>query len=140
MGNTPKDLTGLKKRIFFEMLDLAGRVFVLVRHSDNVVIGKRGFLPGEKENGLVLVFNKKMNFEWDEPGISAKLVFGRASENCFIPNEDILSIFSPELLAQFTVSPDEEKITEPAASQTTEPGRETARQKVVKVDFKKKKK
>jgi hypothetical protein len=139
MDNAPKDLTGLKKRVFFDMLDLAGRVFVLVRHSDNVVIGKRGFLPGEKESGLVLVFNRKMNFQWDEPGISAKLVFGQISENCFIPNEDILSIFSPELLAQFTVSPDEERGTKNTASRTTEPEKKTARQKVVKVDFRKKK-
>jgi hypothetical protein len=136
----PKDLTELKKEVFFALLELAGRVFVLVRHSDNVVIGKRGFLPGEKENGLVLVFNKKMHFQWDEQGIAAKLVFGQTSEQCFIPNEDILSIFSPELLAQFTVSPDEKKIPGPAPSQTTEPLKKPARQKVVKVDFKKKKK
>jgi hypothetical protein len=140
MNNAPEDLNGLKKRVFFDMLDLAGRVFVLVRHSDNVVIGKRGFLPGERENGLVLVFNNKMKFRWDEPGISAQLVFGRTDEQCFIPHEDIVSIFSPELLAQFTVSPDERNIAAPVPAQTTEPEKKTARPKVVKVDFKKKKK
>ncbi len=135
-----QNLDELKKQIFFELLDLAGRVFVLVRHSDDVVIGKRGFLPEEMEKGLVLVFNKKMHFQWDEPGITAKLGFGATQEQCFIPVDDILSVFSPELLAQFTVSPEEKKITvEPAGSRPAEPERKTAREKVVKVDFKKKK-
>jgi hypothetical protein len=134
-----QNLHELKKHIFFEMLDLAGRVFVLVRHSDSVVIGKRGFLPEEKEKGLVLVFNKEMNFQWEQSGISAKLVFGTTTEHCMIPNDDILSIFSPELLAQFTVSPDEKHGTETAASRTAEPERKTAGEKVVKVDFKRKK-
>jgi hypothetical protein len=134
-----QNVNDLKKQIFFEMLDLAGRVFVLIRHSDSVVIGRRGFLPGEKEKGLVLVFNRKMHFQWDEPGITAKLVFGSTPEQCFIPNDDILSIFSPELLCQFTVSPDEKGIAETAVPHSTQPERKTAGKKVVKVDFKKKK-
>jgi hypothetical protein len=133
------NLHELKKHIFFEMLGLAGRVFVLVRHSDNVVIGKRGFLPEEKEKGLVLVFNKKMNFQWDQSGISAKLVFGATSEHCFIPDDDILSVFSPELLAHFTVSPDERHSSETASSRTSEPQRKSSGEKVVQLDFKRKK-
>jgi hypothetical protein len=134
-----EDLSELKKQIFFGMLDLAGRVFVLVRHSDNVVIGKRGFLPEEKEKGLVLVFNRKMHFQWDEPGITAKLVFGSTPEQCFIPADDIRSIFSPELLAQFTVSPDERLEAETAGPGGKAPRGKASGENVVKVDFKKKK-
>ncbi len=134
-----QNVNDLKKQIFFEMLDLAGRVFVLVRHSDGVVIGRRGFLPEEIEKGLVLVFNRKMHFQWDEPGITAKLVFGSTPEQCFIPNDDILSIFSPELLCQFTVSPDESHTSENAGTHTAEPGKKPIREKVVKVDFNRKK-
>ncbi len=134
------DLNELKKRIFFSLLDLAGRVFVLVRHSDGVAIGKRGFLPEEREKGLVLVFNNKMNFTWDDSGISAKLVFGTTSEACFIPQDDIVSVFSPELLAQFTVSAEEKHAPEvPSAPREEKKQKKAPRAKVVRVDFTKKK-
>ncbi len=130
----------LKKQVFFDLLNMAGRVFVLVRYSDGVVIGNRGFLPGEREKGLVLVFNKKMNFTWDESGISAKLVFGTTAEQCFIPQDDIVSVFSPELLAQFTVSAEEKPADESASAPGGE-GRQKkeSKEKVVRVDFTKKK-
>jgi hypothetical protein len=96
-----QSLTDLKKHVFFELLDLAGRVFVLVAYSENVIIGERGFLPEEKEKGLVLVFNARMKFEWDRQGISATLGFGTRTEKCFIPPESIISVFSPDLNAQF---------------------------------------
>jgi hypothetical protein len=133
------NLQELKTQVFLEMLDLAGRVFVLVRHSDNVVIGKRGFLPEEKEKGLVLVFNKEMNFQWEQTGISARLVFGDTPEHCFIPNDDILSVFSPELFAHFTVSPDERHKSETTLSRAAQPQRKRCAEKVVQVDFKRKK-
>ncbi len=132
------DMTGLKKKVFFEMLKLAGRVFILVEDSRDVVIGKRGFLPAEKEKGLVLVFNGKMNFEWDDSGISAHLVFGSTPEKCFIPHDSIVSVFSPELSAQFSVSPaGRQKPDEKPEKTATE--KEAPGNKVVKVDFNKKK-
>lgn len=141
------NLNELKKRIFFDMLDLAGRVFILVRYSPEVVIGNRGFLPEEKEKGIVLVFNKRMNFEWDAEGISAKLVFGAVAHECFIPLEPIMSVFSPELSAQFSVSadgPHPGKDEAPAKKRMAKP-REKSQphkstgSKVVRVDFNKKK-
>jgi hypothetical protein len=130
------DLTDLKKHIFFELLDLAGRVFILVGHSDNVLIGERGFLPEEKEKGLILVFNRKMNFEWGEQGISATLGFGAKSEKCYIPAESIVSVFSPDLSAQFSVSPSPQG---PAPTkQAGEKGPSRSKKKVIKVDFSKK--
>jgi len=128
-----EDLTELKKHIFFELLGLAGRVFVLVGHSDNVFIGERGFLPEEKEKGLVLVFNRKMNFEWTAQGISATLGFGTKNEKCFIPAENITSVFSPDLNAQFSVSP-----VAPGPVQTKQAVKRApspSKEKVIKVDF-----
>ncbi len=41
----------LKRHIFYELLDMAGRVMVLVKYSPDVVIGNRGFVGEEKETG-----------------------------------------------------------------------------------------
>jgi stringent starvation protein B len=139
------NLNELKKRIFFDMLDLVGRVFILARYSKDVVIGERGFLPEEKEKGIVLVFNKRMNFDWDEDGISAKLVFGAATHQCFIPIESIVSVFSPELSAQFSASPEtphpkkEEAPAKKRSSKSSGRPAKSSDNKVVRVDFNKKK-
>jgi hypothetical protein len=131
------DINELKRKVFFEMLNLTGRAFVLVEHTHEVVIGKRGFLPAEKEKGLILVFNSRMNFEWDDSGISANLVFGSTPEKCFIPHDAVVSIFSPELSAQFSVSP-KEKQTILEKPEKIFPEKEASGDKVVKVDFNKK--
>lgn len=142
-----KEINELKKKVFYEMLNLGGRVFILVKYSNNVMIGRRGFTEEEKKNGIILVFNQRMNFSWDDNGISATLVFGTTPERCFIPSDDIVFIFSPELRSQFIVSPEtteegkiessEDKGVEPIHRKPVEPLKE---EKVVKVDFSKKKK
>lgn len=116
---------------------MAGRVFIHVRYSDAVLIGDRGFMAEEKEKGLVLVFNAKMKFEWNEQGIEATLGFGPKTEKCFVPPENIISVFSPDLNAQFSISP--------AAAQEAGQKKQAAKkvrsiseQKVIKVDFSKK--
>ncbi|GAB4390110.1 MAG: ClpXP protease specificity-enhancing factor SspB [Thermodesulfovibrionales bacterium] len=135
------DISDLKKTVFFKFIEIAGRAYILVRHSESVIIGRRGFLPEEMEKGLVLVLNEKMNFTWDDRGISANLVFGSSSERCFIPSDDIVAIYSPELGAQFLVSAED-------AERGTVEGREEAEaaaaqgsrkdsDKVIRVDFKK---
>lgn len=96
-------INALKKHTFFEILETAGRVFIIVDYDESVVIGKRGFLPEEKQRGLVLVFNNKMNFAWDDEAITATLVFGNSPEKCFIPINAIAGIFSPDLRIQLTV-------------------------------------
>jgi hypothetical protein len=131
-------MNNLKKHVFYEMLDLAGRVFVHVRYSEDVVIGNRGFLAEEKEKGIILVFNKRMNFVWDDDGISITLVFGTSPEKCFVPSDDILSVFSPELNAQFTAYPSDRK--EEGKSAGTDVSKKPEKgQKVVRVDFHRKK-
>lgn len=99
-----ESLNNLKKHVFFELLQLAGRAFALVRFSENVILGKRGFTAEEKENGIILVFNSKMNFAWDDYGITATLVFGTTPQKCFIPADDIVAVYSSELNAQFITS------------------------------------
>jgi hypothetical protein len=96
-------IDGLKREVFARLMEAAGRVFVLVSYSDRVHVGRRGFLPEEKEKGLVLVFNPSMKYHWDEGGLNATLVFGSAPEKCRIPFEDITAIYSPELNVQFAV-------------------------------------
>ncbi len=135
------DINDLKRQIFFEMLDLAGRVFILVNHAEDVIIGNRGFLPEEKEKGIILVFNKRMNFEWGDEAISARLVFGANTEKCYIPVEEVLSVFSPELAAQFSVTPPAEPRVKNSAGDRPDQARVDAGSKdgkVVKVDFNKK--
>src|SRR5512136_1066987 len=99
------NLGSLKRHVFFELLNLAGRVFVLVEPSESVVLGRRGFSEDEKKNGIVLVFNSKMKFDWDDKVIRATLVFGTAPQKCVIPVEAIIAVYSPEAGAQFIVSP-----------------------------------
>ena len=138
-------LNDLKKQVFYSMLNLAGRVFILARYSEDVTIGNRGFLPEEKEKGIVLVFNKRMNFEWTDSGISAKLVFGAATHQCFIPHDKIMSVFSPELSAQFAVAPTPESVSKEAGDQkkilprVRKKADRSPDDKVVRVDFHKKK-
>ncbi|GAB5047231.1 hypothetical protein [Thermodesulfovibrio sp. TK110] len=98
-----KKLNELKKQTFFELLELAGRVFIIVDYDESVVIGKRGFLPEEKERGLVLVFNSRMKFSWENDVITATLVFGSKPEKCYIPVNAIAVVFSPDLRVQLSV-------------------------------------
>jgi hypothetical protein len=132
-----EDINDLKKLVFYEMLDLTGRVYIHVAYSQDVVIGDRGFLPEEKEKGIVLVLNNRMNFTWDEGGISVNLVFGSTKQKCYVPADAIISVVSPELKSQFTVSPEEklEVIDESIPHKKT--GQDKG-EKVIKVDFKKK--
>jgi hypothetical protein len=131
-----EDLTDLKKHIFFELFDLSGRVYIRVTYSEDLMIGKRGFQPEEKEKGLTLVFNTGTKFEWGEQGISAVLSFGTKTEKCFIPARNIISVFSPDLNAQFSVSPSAQK-----TSQSKKPAKKAhsiSKAKVIKVDFSRK--
>jgi hypothetical protein len=127
-GKVP-ELDGLKREAFFAFLQEAGRVFILVRDSGKAKIGRRGFLPEERENGMVLVFNRSMNFTWDDSGIHATLILGSVPEKCYIPPEDIVAVYSPELGAQLVVSPEGT-----AAGAKTE----EADANVIKVDFRRK--
>ncbi len=135
------NVNSLKKHVFYELLQMAGRVFVLVRYSEHVILGNRGFTADEKENGIILVFNSKMNFQWDEYGVTATLVFGTSPQKCFVPVDEITAIYSSELGAQFTVSSPSGKMQEirtKSAADAKDPSESAGN--VIKVDFIKKQK
>jgi hypothetical protein len=134
-------LDELKRDVFFRVMEMTGRVFVVVRNSESVVVGTRGFLGEEKDRGLVLVFNSRMRFQWDEAGIHASLVFGTEPQKCFIPPEDIVSIYSPDASIQLTVSPGE-AAPAGAGAHPEETGDEPEVDRdgnVIRVDFRKRK-
>jgi hypothetical protein len=94
------------RNLFYDLLNDYGRALVVVRYSEQTIIGARGFTEEEKEKGLVLVFNSRnhKNLQWTEDGgIVAALGFGANNriENCFIHNEDIVSVFSPDAKVKF---------------------------------------
>jgi hypothetical protein len=98
--NSEDRVNGLRKHVFFEILNETGRVMILVRYSPDVMIGKRGFTEDEIKTGLTLVFTDRMKFSWDEAGISASLSFGASVQSCFIPGSSIAAVYSPEMRVQ----------------------------------------
>jgi hypothetical protein len=123
----------LKKKVFFDLLELAGRVFVVIMYSEHAIIGDRGFLGDEKETGLTLIFNSKMRFLWDGDIIEARLSFNGRVQKCFIPSDNIIAIYSPELKTQFMTS----HLPKPIEDGEMET---TSAENVIKVDFTKKRK
>ena len=145
-------LNELKKHTFYELLNLAGRAYILVKYSKNVKVGSRGFLPEEKERGLVLVLNSKMNFIWDDYRITTKLAFENSIQKCFIPTDDIIAVYSLELNSQLVIGPQpvseanvpekqEEELKDRGKAEEASSKEENGKKsKVVKVDFQKKRK
>ena len=94
------------QNLFYDLLNDFGRVYVVVKYSDNTTIGNRGFTEEEKKNGLVLIFNLKnhKNLQWNEDGsIITALGFGAAnrSEKCYLHADDIVSVFSPDARVKY---------------------------------------
>lgn len=128
-------LNDLKKNVFFELLNIAGRVYMVVRYSPNVDLGRKVFTEDEKTNGLTLVFTTRMNIQWDSVGLATMLTFGSQAYRCFIPAEDILAIYSPDLQVQLTCPGGDFPATE---SKSEHPGQSAPRKKagqVIEIDF-----
>ena len=94
------------QNLFYDILNDYGQVYVVVRYSENTVIGTRGFSEDEKQKGLILVFNQRnyKNLVWSDDGnISSTLGFGLSnrSEKCFLHSDDIMSVFSPDAKIKF---------------------------------------
>ena len=142
--DTVSKIQELIKHVFFDVMDIAGRVFVAIAYSDMVKIGTRGFLAEEKERGLVLVFNKQMNFQWQDEGINTSLIFNGTLHKCFIPISNIMAIYSPELKLQFVIEPlllkKEQSAQEEAPLKNEKKELKDAGNKIVQVDFTKKRK
>ncbi|MBF0606990.1 MAG: hypothetical protein SFH39_09435 [Candidatus Magnetobacterium sp. LHC-1] len=136
-------LNDLKMSIFYDIMEIVGRVFIIVRYSEDVLIGNRGFIDNERQDGITLVFNTRMNFTWQDDILEAKLVFGATAQQCVIPVQHIIAIYSPELQSQFVTSyvQPEGELKKPGVVETS-PGKasESAGDNIVEVDFSRKKK
>lgn len=92
------------QKIFYDLWNDFGSVYLVVKHSDRTVIGKRGFTDDEKQHGIVLVFNSRTNnkMEWDAEGnVSCVLAFGASREEVHLHHDDLVAVFSPEAAVQF---------------------------------------
>ncbi len=91
------------QKLFYDIWNDFGTVYLLVGHSDRTQIGKRGFTDDEKQRGLILVFNNKTNTDvhWDDEGnVSCILAFGARKEDVRIHHDDLRGVFSPEAQVQ----------------------------------------
>lgn len=137
-----KKQVGYLQRLFYDIWNDFGSVFLLVKYSDKTVIGKRGFTEEEIKNGLVLLFNNKTNtrLEWDGDGnVSCVLAFGTRKEDVFIHHSDLAGVFSPDAGVQFVRS-DGGKEQPAAATGQRHAERPDAGQIVSLSDFRKNKK
>jgi hypothetical protein len=92
------------QRLFYDIWNDFGGVYLLVKHSDKTTIGKRGFTEEEMKRGLILIFNNKTNaaLNWDGDGnVTCVLAFGTRKEDVYIDHDDLLGVFSPEAGVQF---------------------------------------
>ena len=93
------------KDLFYELLNDYGRVYIIVKYSELTKIGNRGFSAEEKEKGLVLVFthNNHRRLHWTKDGnIIAAVSFGNNRfENCFLHNDDIIALYSPDAMVKY---------------------------------------
>ena len=130
---------GMKKQVsylqklFYDLWNDFGSVYLIVNNSERTQIGKRGFTEDEKKHGLTLVFNNKTNnkLDWDEEGnLSCVLAFGARKEDIFIHHDDLIGVFSPDAGVQFLWGGVDK---EPPASPKTDAG-EDAQKRVISLD------
>ncbi len=127
------------QRLFYDIWDDFGSVYLLVKYSSRTSIGKRGFTEQEKKQGMILVFNNKTSntLNWDAEGnLTCVLAFGTRKENVSIHHDDLLGVFSSEANVQF-LRGDADK--EPAASPEPDAGHGDEKQVVSISSFKKRK-
>ncbi len=105
------------QRLFYDLWNDFGKVYLLVKYSERTSIGRRGFTDEEKKQGIVLVFNNRTNdrMEWDNEGnVSCVLAFGTRREDVYLHHDDLAGVFSPEAGVQFVRN---DLQGEPAAAQ-----------------------
>lgn len=127
------------QRLFYDIWNDFGSVYLIVKYSSRTTIGKRGFTDEEKKQGLILVFNNKTNntLTWDAEGnLTCILAFGARKEDLFIHHDDLLGVFSTEAKVQFMRSDAGE---EPAAAPDKDARAVDAGQVVSMSSFKKRK-
>jgi hypothetical protein len=121
------------QKMFYDLWNDFGSVYLIVNNSERTQIGRRGFTEDEKKHGLILIFNDKTNnkLDWDEEGnLSCVLAFGMRKEDVYIYHDDLVGVFSPDAGVQL-LRGDVDK--EPAASPKSEAG-EDDRKRVISLD------
>lgn len=127
------------QKLFYDIWNDFGSVYLLVKHSSRTSIGKRGFTEEEMKRGLILVFNDKTSTapDWDAEGnLTCILAFGARKEEVYLHHDDLIGVFSQEAGVQFLRS---DGSSEPAAPPETDAGQGDAAQVVSMNDFKKRK-
>jgi hypothetical protein len=127
------------QKLFYDIWNDFGSVYLVVKYSSKTIIGKRGFSEDEMKDGLILVFNSKTNtkLDWDADGnVTCVLAFGTRKEDIFIHHDDLLAVFSQEAGVQFIRS-DMNKI--PVETPKTEAEQAENKQVVSMSNFKKRK-
>ncbi|MHB8846453.1 MAG: hypothetical protein ACYC7L_17090 [Nitrospirota bacterium] len=127
------------QRLFYDIWNDFGSVYLIVKYSDRTIIGKRGFTEEEKKQGLILVFNSQTNntLAWDDEGnLTCILAFGARKEDILIHHDDLLGVFSPDAKVQFVRS---DAGAEPAAAPDTDDGQNDGGQVVSMNSFRKRK-
>jgi hypothetical protein len=127
------------QRLFYDIWNDFGSVYLLVKYSSRTNIGKRGFTGEEMKQGLILVFNNKTNnkLDWDAEGnLTCVLGFGARKEDVYVHHDDLLGVFSREAGVQFLRS---DTGSEPAAPPGPDAVRGDTKQVVSMSNFKKRK-
>ena len=128
------------QKLFYDIWNDFGSVYLIVKYSGNTTIGKRGFTEEEKKQGMILVFNDKTStaLDWDAEGnFTCVLAFGERKEDLYLHHDDLLGVFSSEAGVQFLRS---DAGKEPAAPPEPEAGPDDDKQVVSISNFKKRRK
>ena len=127
------------QRLFYDIWNDFGCVYLVVKHSSKTRIGKRGFTEEEMKKGMILVFNNKTNntLNWDTDGnLSCVLAFGASREDIYVDHDDLVGVLSQDAGVHFLRS-DESR--EPAASPETHTEHVDSKQVVSMSNFRKRK-
>ena len=131
------------QKLFYDIWNDFGSVYLLVRFTGNSVIGRRGFTEDEKKQGLVLVFNNDTStaLNWDSEGnLACVLAFGTRREEVSLHHDDLMGLLSPEAGVQFIRSDiGKEAAESPAAAPEGSAAPGEAGQVVSMKDFRKRK-
>ncbi len=96
-------MMNFKKNIILEVFKNFDRVYMHIAPLKEVIIGDRGFVDREKEDGIVLVFRQESykDFEWDDDKIYVSMRFSGKWENLEIPLNAIQAVFNDPLMPNF---------------------------------------
>lgn len=136
----------LKKTVIAEAMETFGKIYIHSIPHQNLIIGERGLINNEKNNGIVLAIGSAScsEFRMEEDFIFAKLRFNGMWEDVFIPYEAVDAILNdlhkPLFIFNFPYYAENEERITGVQTQTQERKTEPKKKAViVKPDFTKSK-